>query len=341
MTPSGVAGSPGTRDSVAPEAAPGGLSAAGAFFQRHDVTLAEAVWLVAHVAFDVLIVIAWVFRQFPQAPQFLAINLGTLALVLVLRPALRRATSGPFWILRHWYTVLFYGMFFMECGSLVPAINPREIDPQLAQLDRMLCGGDPVAFLERLHLRPLTEFLQVCYASYYFLPLIAGGQIMARCGTRALASSIGMISVAFYASYASYFIFPAVGPRFFPPFDEGLGGYWAFAGIRHFLGNAEGRMHDCMPSGHTAITLMTLLYAWRVHKPTFWSILPFAAGLVFSTVYLRYHYVVDLIVAVPFTVVALAAGMACSRAWDRFTGLPPAPQTLPAARLDAPASQTV
>ena len=87
-------------------------------------------------------------------------------------------------------------------------------------------------------------------------------------------------------------------------------------------------MHDCMPSGHTAVTLITLLFAWRAHRPTFWLILPFASGLILSTVYLRYHYVIDVAAAVPFTVLCLLIGAAVVRAWDRFTGSPGAPALL-------------
>lgn len=326
---------------VSPQVLPAKMSPLGAFCRRHDLLFSEAVWFSAHVLFDVLIVIAWAVKGMPQAPKFLAINFSTLAGILVLRPFLRRADRGLLWILRHWYPVTFYGVFFFECGALVPTLNPLVWDAELARLDHAMWGGNPVDFFARLHFPALSEFLQFCYATYYFLPLVAGGQIMARLGTKKLSDAIGITSVAFYGSYIGYFLMPAVGPRFFPPFHDGLSGLYTFDAIRTFLAESEGKMHDCMPSGHTAVTLITLYFAWRVHRPSFWLILPFASGLVLSTMYLRYHYVIDVLVALPFTLLSVYLGRIFIRAWDRFTGSPGAPELLEAARLDAPSGQTV
>lgn len=317
------------------------LSALGEFCRRHDVLFPEAIWLLAHVVFDVLIVLAWVLADIPQAPKYLTVNLCSMTAILVLRPAMRKADGGILWILRHWYPVTFYGVFFIECGALVPALNPREYDAQVAALDARLFGTLGTAFMARIHHPALSEFLQFCYASYYFLPVVAGAQIMARRGTKPLADGIAMISIAFYGSYAGYFLCPVVGPRFFPPYHDGLAGLWTFDAIRTFLAVSEGKMHDCMPSGHTAITLLTMIFAWRTHRPTFWVLLPFASGLVLSTVYLRYHYVIDLAAAVPLTFLALWGGHALVRAWDRLRGDPGAPTLLAPARLDSPARETV
>jgi len=58
-----------------------------------------------------------------------------------------------------------------------------------------------------------------------------------------------------------------------------------------------------MPSGHTQIVLIALYLAYRYEKPLFYIFLPIICGLILSTVYLRYHYVVDL-----FAGAAMAAG---------------------------------
>src|SRR5262249_26874542 len=40
---------------------------------------------------------------------------------------------------------------------------------------------------------------------------------------------------------------------------------------------------------------VSLLFAWRYLRGWFWVLLPFVAGLWLSTIYLRHHYVVDLL----------------------------------------------
>ena len=58
-----------------------------------------------------------------------------------------------------------------------------------------------------------------------------------------------------------------------------------------------------MPSGHTAIALLVLFLSYRYARLLFYLFCPIVAALILSTVYLRYHYVIDL-----FAGAALAAG---------------------------------
>ena len=49
------------------------------------------------------------------------------------------------------------------------------------------------------------------------------------------------------------------------------------------------------PSLHAAVSLLSLGLAWRFTRPLFFILLPVALGLWVSTIYLRHHFVVDLI----------------------------------------------
>jgi len=62
------------------------------------------------------------------------------------------------------------------------------------------------------------------------------------------------------------------------------------------LNALEHNKRDCMPSGHTQIVLMVLFLAYRYEKFLFYLFVPIISGLILSTVYLRYHYVIDLLV---------------------------------------------
>ena len=62
-------------------------------------------------------------------------------------------------------------------------------------------------------------------------------------------------------------------------------------------------MHDIFPSGHTIIALLVMWLAKR-HRVRGWPLLiPLVAGLVAATVYLRYHYGVDVLAGVAIAVV--------------------------------------
>ena len=52
---------------------------------------------------------------------------------------------------------------------------------------------------------------------------------------------------------------------------------------------------DAFPSGHTMITVTVLIVAWQRARKLFWYLLPVGTLLIFSTMYCRYHYLVDVI----------------------------------------------
>ena len=56
--------------------------------------------------------------------------------------------------------------------------------------------------------------------------------------------------------------------------------------------------------------MLVLILSWRLHRRVFWWLLPFASGLVLATMYLRYHYVVDVLVSILLLVPCVALGRA-------------------------------
>ena len=107
---------------------------------------------------------------------------------------------------------------------------------------------------------------------------------------------------------------PAIGPRFtlarLQTADLQAGPF--ITTIQETLNGLEKNKTDAFPSGHTAVALMTLYYAWEKKEGLLAGILlPVASALVFSTVYLRYHYVIDVIAGIALTgvTIALAPGL--------------------------------
>jgi membrane-associated phospholipid phosphatase len=96
--------------------------------------------------------------------------------------------------------------------------------------------------------------------------------------------------------------------------------------IRRMLDRAEGVTRDCFPSGHTELTMLVLYCAWRFERRAFWIMVPPACVLVISTVYLRYHYVIDVIAGavVAVAIMALADRLYGALGGDRsaLTGSP-------------------
>ena len=77
-----------------------------------------------------------------------------------------------------------------------------------------------------------------------------------------------------------------------------LGGGAASEAVRWFLHTFEGNELDAFPSGHTALSLIFLAFGWRLFPRWRVPLAVLVAGIVFSTVYLSLHYVVDVVAGV-------------------------------------------
>jgi membrane-associated phospholipid phosphatase len=208
---------------------------------------------------------------------------------------------------------------FDSLEYLVHAINPVDIDPVLIRLDHQLLGGHPTVMMEKIMTPLLTDLLQIAYASYYFLPVTLGAVLLARRRKEAFDRSLFLIMLCFYLSYAGYLLFPALGPRFTMNHLQHaeLRGLFLAEPLQALLNRLEGIKRDAFPSGHTAIALTVLSLAWKFERRLFRLFLPFVAALVFSTVYLRYHYVVDVVAGAALTALTLLPGDAYYGYWQK------------------------
>ncbi|HWC64673.1 MAG TPA: phosphatase PAP2 family protein, partial [Thermoanaerobaculia bacterium] len=78
--------------------------------------------------------------------------------------------------------------------------------------------------------------------------------------------------------------------------------------ISRKLNELEHTKDDAFPSGHTMITVFCLLVAWRDTRKLFRAWLPIATLLVVSTIYCRFHYVVDVLAGLSLAFLALPLG---------------------------------
>lgn len=264
------------------------------------------------------------FRQsaIPQASLLLAIHFGVGACLLALARATRAAT-----VERALQTRVIFGYaaipaLFFSLSGLVPHANPFHAERILKRLDDLLfMGQNPSVLLDRLASPALTEYLQVVYSSYYVLPVVLFVALFRAGERRALERSLLGVVLSLLISYIGYFLVPATGPNVnlhglypWPSYDQELAsgastlpGLALAEPIRRAIYRVELIKHDCFPSAHTAMSLVVLLLARQFHRPTYLLLLVPVGSLIFSTVYLRYHYLVDVMAGVAVAAASLAA----------------------------------
>ncbi|MEW6584083.1 MAG: phosphatase PAP2 family protein [Nitrospirota bacterium] len=268
---------------------------------------ADAV-TIAFLAFLTALTLLF-YPAVPKAAFLIAAYLSLVGIQVIL---VRFKDRGGF--LGFFYDLIFPTIcvlvVFDSLEWVVHYVNPHDIDPILIQLDYLIFGGHPTVMLERIVDPYLTDLLQIAYTSYYLIPLTYGLVLLLDDRRTEFDKSLFLILFCFYLSYLGYILMPALGPRFTIDHLQTmeLRGFLVAEPIQNLLNRLEGIKRDAFPSGHTAIALTVLYLSHRFKRKLFWIYLPVVTALIFSTVYCRYHYVVDVIAGFGLTVITIVTG---------------------------------
>jgi membrane-associated phospholipid phosphatase len=141
----------------------------------------------------------------------------------------------------------------------------------------------------------LTDVMRICYLSYHiYLFMVFAHAVLAPHEFGHHLSPC--LFTGFSIGFAGYLLVPAIGPAdAFPElFNKPLGGSFITQLISRLIDAGSSRF-DTFPSLHILITCILLEYDRRFVPWRFWLMLVPAIGLMISTIYLRYHYGVDVI----------------------------------------------
>lgn len=191
---------------------------------------------------------------------------------------------------------------YLSLRDLLPIIRPDSLDAALLAIDKAIFGVEPALWLERFNQRPIVEWFSFFYFSYFIICL--GYAVVTFCFTRinrytteyalgtALVYSLGQLG---------YMAVPGYGPiRYLEHEFKGPvnGGFW-WRAVWETV-QAGSAMKDIFPSLHTAAPLFFALYALRRAKAEPRWLWPgrisafFSFNIIISTVFLRWHYVIDV-----------------------------------------------
>ena len=233
------------------------------------------------------------------------------ALFAVAALALGENRSGWRYWCRELLPVPVVPFLFLNLGRLIPLVNPSVYDAKLIACDQALLGHEAQAALYTLPLPAWTaDVLTVAYSTFFFLP-IALAVVLAARHDPYLPQVTAAVVFTFVVSYAGYFVVPAYGPRTTVAQQRYLSLPSGLVGdrLREQLDHWEKTKTDAFPSGHTMVTLAVLFCARRRQRTLYNVLLPIGSLLIAATVLLTYHYVVDVLAAIPLMAgsVALAA----------------------------------
>lgn len=249
------------------------------------------------------------FPRVPGAAWLLGLHAAGAALIVLAvraRPHPGTASYKVQTVFRHWYPLLYVASCYKVMAVLIPPIRGVQFDSEMARLDLTLWGANPTVWLERLYAPWFTELLQIAYSLFVPAVLLVAVLLWWKRRREAFRYYAFLIALGFLASYVGYLLVPVRGPRFLLAGLQRieLRGLWLFPWLQQTLDRLESAHFDCFPSGHTELTLLAWWSSRQISTNLFRGFTVYSVLILFATVYLRYHYTVDV-----FAGAALAAAL--------------------------------
>lgn len=254
------------------------------------------------------------FTSLTGAVPLLLLNVFLISTTILIAINASRRNDIPFIrILGIFYCIPIVPIMFNQVFNFIPFVNPHDYDSMLIAWDRAIFGTDPTKFLLQFQNPFLTEITQFAYMLYFFHGIILGIEMYCAGRIKEVHKLIRLTVFGIFTSYLLYFIAPAIGPRFtvhdYFQTNAELPGLFITEYARAFIDAGDGIpkgsltpelfVHrNCMPSGHTMITLLNLILVFRFRSRLKWFFFIFSVLLIFATVYQRYHYVVDVMAGI-------------------------------------------
>jgi membrane-associated phospholipid phosphatase len=252
----------------------------------------------------------------------LSIAIGALAALAVTLHLWPRSSASR--ALRQVLPFVACLLIYTNLHDTIGFVNPHDIQAALDAADRALFGVQPCLWAERFISPGRTEVMAFLYGNFFWIAPAVPALLLLRRRWREFRSATLGIVVCFYVGYALYVAFPAAPPRLHlaHQFHVTLKGYpnLLFSLSEKALALLPADSRAAFPSLHAAVSLLALVYAWRHVRPAFWALLPFVLGLWVSTVYLRHHYVVDLVAGWALAPLAFWVAPRLDRWWSGLGG---------------------
>ena len=281
---------------------------------RRGVARSDLVSLLLLVLVGIVLAVRWA----SGAPVARSLTIHILLLAVfgaVVAVLARFANAGWVPYARALGTVALMFTLYSTLGQAGFEAMPWTADAALARADQVLFfGTQPALAVAPLVTRPALECFSFVYA--FFIPYLYMSILVGCVGRPAgeRAEFLNGFALLYAASFLGYLFAPARGPGIYlaSAFGSGLTGGTFYRLVLSGVASTGGDL-GAFPSLHVGATAYACFFDLRTNPLRGLLYLPFLPLVAISTIVLRYHYVVDLIVGLGL---AMAAG-AVARSWRR------------------------
>lgn len=202
---------------------------------------------------------------------------------------------------------------FLNLGPVIRHLNPVTYELQLLDVDLWLFGMDPLLYLENWLHPVAVDIFAVAYFSYFTLAFITLPPLCFQKDIVTIDRILMGVMLTVFTHYILYFIIPARSPYIVSelpefaasfPYTVPLSGWIVGDAIRSTIDSWDPVRTNAFPSAHTSVAVVFFLSV-RKKRVLFPILLVNALLLIFSTMYLRYHYVIDVIIGILLAITAV------------------------------------
>ncbi len=186
-------------------------------------------------------------------------------------------------------------LLYKETATLNTLIFPK-IDEFLSNLDQNIFNFQPsIEFSKTYNSLFFSELFYFGYFCYYLLPLVVFGILYKFLPQK--IEEFGFVLISSFLFY--YFIFiliPAEGPQFYFTFpDNHIEAKGIFGNAIKLIQKNGEAPTAAFPSSHVGISWIVIFWLYQNFRKSVKYSLPFVILLMFSTVYIKAHYFVDVV----------------------------------------------
>jgi hypothetical protein len=202
--------------------------------------------------------------------------------------------AAPIWLRLAFYPFALQAAYFM-LGPAMKSLGAVSVDGLLQQIDHGLLGVNLSVAIEPWCRPIVTDVMSACYMLFFPYLILAHLDYFRRDPDTLRRFCAGLYTV-YAAGLIGYALLPAAGPyvALAAEFRRPLEGGW-LTRVHHAIVVRGTNGVDVFPSLHCGVTSF-LLFFDRRHAPRRYRLLLLPVVILWaSTIYLRYHYVVDVV----------------------------------------------
>ena len=266
--------------------------------------LAVQDWIVLVYLFALLaFTVAGDGSRRTTALAYLSIDITAFAVAIGL--ARGKVVTGSLGALLYRFG-LFAGIFgsFSHLQYILPTARSVRLDAEIYAFDKLVFGFEPAEVFDRFVTTSTVEWFSFFYFGYFFILAAHIFPFMfAVKNVRLVAElSFGLVAL-FCVGHLLYIVVPGYGPyqHLAGSFTNELDGptWWRLVRATVDAGEVSART-DIFPSLHTAAPTFLALFGVRHRRlwpfrVTWIPMVLFASQIVISTMFLRWHYLIDVI----------------------------------------------